>query len=111
MSTILGIDGLPRDSDGILVGQYHVRSRSSGGWIEEVGDRAVGGAELARLDAAFGSYITIAPADADTAEACARHIYETTGDGARAKALRTLRRKPRRSRGKKGSPKSPKGSA
>jgi hypothetical protein len=95
MSTFLSLSEIPRDRDGAIVGQYHVRDRASGRSLEEVGERAVGAGELDRLDAAFGSYMTIAPADADTAERCARHVYERTKDPVRAKALRTMFAKPR----------------
>lgn len=91
----LSINELPYDGDGALVGMYHVRLRSGGGLLEEVGDRAIGSFELIRIEAAFGAAITIAPADADTAEACARAIFERTKDKARAKALRALFAKPR----------------
>lgn len=90
MSVHLDINELPRDADGILVGMYHVRDHASGRCLEEVGERAIGGAELSRMDAALGLYMRIQPADADTAEACARHVYERTKDGARAKALRAM---------------------
>lgn len=100
MSTILALSELPRDRDGAIVGAYAVRQRS-GAPLEEVGDRPVGQAELERLDAAFGSFMTIAPADAETAEACARHLFERTKDGARAKALRRMFAKPRAKKAKK----------
>lgn len=90
MSTFLSLSEVPRDRDGAIVGLYHVRDRASGRPLEEVGERAVGAGELDRLDAAFGSYMTIAPADADTATVCARAVFERTKDGARAKALRAL---------------------
>lgn len=94
-NALLTIQELPRDPDGAIVGMYHVRDRASGRHLEEVGERAVGTFELERLEAALGSYMTITPADADTAEACARHLYEKTKDGARAKALRALFAKPK----------------
>lgn len=89
MSTFLTWSELPRDRDGAITGTYAVRERS-GGLVEGVGERAVEGPELERLDAGLGAYITIAPADAATAEACARRVFELTGDGPRAKALRAL---------------------
>lgn len=99
----LTIDELPYDGDGALVGMYHVRHRE-GGLVEEVGDRAIGSFELIRIEAAYGAGVHITPADAETAEACARLVFERTKDKARAKALRALFAKPKAPREpKKGS--------
>lgn len=103
MTTLLHIDDVPRDRDGAVIGSYVVRD-ASGALLEEVGERLIEGPELLRLEAAFCGRVTIAPADAATAEACARHVFEKTSDGARAKKLRALFRKPRpkKERGPKG---------
>lgn len=92
---MLGIDDLPCDELGWPAGVYtlHVGTLTDDypdahfrkGVAERVPGRAV-----ARLHQSFGGAMKIAPSDAATAELCARRVFERTGDGAKAKALRAL---------------------
>lgn len=104
---MIGSSDLPRDDTGAPVGTYRLRvgdlteTYPGADFRDGVADR-VPGRIVARLVEAFGEGMGIRPADVETAEACARHIYETTGDGERAKAVRSLFRNPRRrGRGKR----------
>lgn len=86
---------LPRDADGAPIGVYRLRlgelteGYPGANFVRGVAD-GVRGFDVTRLADAFGPSLRIEPADPETAEACARLLFERTGDGARAKALRAL---------------------
>lgn len=98
MSTLLLFFELPRDADGIIVGEYSVRAADGAPFEGWEGPRSA--ADVLYLNAAHSDQLRYVPTDAETAEACARHIFECSGDGKRAKALRALfaRKAPRAKR-------------
>ena len=108
---MLSSSQLPRDDTGFPRGVYRLRMGEltetyPGAAFRDGVAEHVDGRHVARLAEAFGPELVIEPGDADTAEACARLVYETTGDGALAKRLRALHRRqrraaPRKSRRKK----------
>lgn len=100
---MLNLSDIPRDADGLPLGVFRLRlgtvteSYPGAAFVDGVAER-VTGLPVRRMAEAFGTQLAIEPGDAETAEACARAIYERTGDGARAKSLRALYPK----RGKRG---------
>lgn len=101
---MLNLSEVPRDADGLPLGVFRLRfgtvneTYPGAVFVDGVAEQVTGLA-VRRMAEAFGSPLAIEPGDAETAEACARAIYESTGDGARAKSLRALYPKRGRKRG------------